>query len=506
MGDTILDANELITQSTTRTFYQPGGAGQPAYFFGVDSEYHFIDGANMPTNGDIAPVFVPDPRRARRWRLASRTFGPPELPTVDLVFLEKWGGIPRILTAPKCVFNLYEIHSSCADLSDFYRGWAGSYLLIYAGFLFSGPVDLGTRTSREGDDPLSNSASAMGTAIYPVGQLSFGEEAATDVVVEVIDAVYGSRISCGDCPIVNDGSDIIYAVTRANVGSPAAPGQLLYTLDGGATWTTATITGIGAAAEVRYIDLAGDILLVGTSTTALFYTRLNADTGAPTTWSSVTLPVAMNDVYVQSPGAIFFAADTGRVYRTTSITTAPTLIDSGATDNLLRISGDGEGTIVAVGANGRVYRSLNSGKTWASLTAPAATSLNAVVVRGARSLLVGGANGILYRTRNAGGTWETAYTTGGAIHDIVQPTPEVVWVSYAVSSIARLLTTLDGGQTWATNADTDRIINWPVFQRGGRLAVPQSDSPAINANHLTVCGLAASGADGILLNAAPTIV
>lgn len=503
----ILDDNELIKQGSTRALYQPGGPGQASYFYGLGTEYFFIDGGEIPTNGDINPIFVPDPRRGNRWRLVGRTIDPPDLASVDLIFMEKWGGIPRVLMAPKCSFNLYEVHSDCADLSDKYRGWdSNGYVLIYSLFQFSGAVDIGTRMSRDSNDPLMDSVSAKGVALYPAGALGFGEEAATNVVVEVIDVVYGQAITCGTCGMENDGSQVIYALTRSNVGSPAAPGQLVYSVDGGSTWTSASITGIGATAEPRYIDIAGSVLFVGTDATTLLYSRINPDTGIPGSWSTVTLPVAMRDVFVEAPNAIYFSADSGRVYKTTDIASVPTLIDSGATDNLLRITGDGSGTIVAVGAAGRVYRSLNNGSTWATLTAPANTSLNAVAVLGDNDIWVGGADGILYHTKNGGATWISAYTTGGTINDLVFATREILWLSYAASSIAHLVTSLDGGETFAIDSATSRILNWPVFQKAGRIAVPYLADPAVAANYVTIAGLAASGADGLLLSAAPTLL
>lgn len=506
MAGTILDESEIIKQLGTRTFYQPGGAGTPRYFFGLNTEYHFIDGGAIPTNGSIDPIYVPEPRRPDRYRLISRSLGAPDLPTVDLVFLESWGGIPRALTAPKCSFNLYEVHGRCADLSDFHRG-GEAYMLIYSGFKLQGTVDIGTRTAMDSDDPLKDTVSATGVAIYPAGAISFGEEATTDVVVEVIDVVYGGVVNCGNCGAANDGTQLIYAVTRANVGSPAAPGQVVYSLDGGITWNDASITGIGASAEPAYIDIAGGILFVGTNSTTLFWTSLNVDTGAPTTWNSVTLPVAMTDAYVQSAAAIYFCATAGRIYRTSDITIAPTLIDGNGTDNFSRISGINE-TIVAVGANGRVYRSTNNGTTWSTVTAPAATTLSAVAVLGAKELWVGGANGNLYHTVNAGATWITAALpqTAGVIFDILFATREVAYVAYQKTSVAFLITTLDGGNSWADNTGCFRIANWPTFQKAGRLAFPAAADIGIAVNYLMVAGLATSGTDGILISGAPTIL
>ena len=322
-----LDSNEIIKQSNTRTFYQPGGVGTKPLFFGIDTQYHYIDSASIPTNGSIDPVFVPDPRRPGRYRLVARSIGAPDLPTIGLTFNESWGGIPRVLMAPQCEFNMIEVHGRCSDLSDLYRGW-DSYAMIYSGFKFSGTADLGTRTAADSDEILKESIDATGIAAYPVGALSFGEEAASDVVVSVIGAVYGTDVQCADCGTANDGSQFIYAVTRANVGSPSAPGQVIYTLDGGTTWTTALITGIGVSAEVTHIDIAGSILFVTTNTTAMYYSVLNSETGAPTTWSSVTQPAAITDVYVQSPNAIYFVGGTGSIYKTDNITVAATAMST----------------------------------------------------------------------------------------------------------------------------------------------------------------------------------
>ena len=86
------------------------------------------------------------------------------------------------------------------------------------------------------------------------------------MVVEVIDVVYGTNVQCANCGNANDGSQFIYAVTRANVGSPAAPGQVIYTLDGGVTWTNSIVTGIGNTNQPTFIDIAGNVLFIAAGT------------------------------------------------------------------------------------------------------------------------------------------------------------------------------------------------------------------------------------------------
>ena len=500
-----LDANELLKQGNTRTFYQPGGPGTQAYFFGLDTEYHFLDSATIPTNGAIDPIFIPDPRQPGRYKLVGRKVSAPALPQIKIQFMEQWGGIPRILMAPKCEFNLYEVHGRCSDISDFNRGWEG-YMMIYSGFKFNDTVDMGSRSNPTSDEMLTDAATAVGIAAYPAGSLGFGEEAAADVVVEVIDSVYGTNVQCANCGNANDGSQFIYAVTRANVGSPAAPGQVIYTLDGGITWNTSTVTGIGTANQPTFIDIAGSVLFL-TAGTNLFYTVLDDYTGAPTTWQTIAMPAAMVDVYVQSPTSIWFVSSTS-IWKSGDVTIAPTLVDNASGATLHRITGVNS-VIVATGATGTVRYSNSNGTGWITATSPASTILHAVAVMDENTWFVGGNNGNVYKTTTKGASWSTlAFQNAGtgAISDIQIATREVVWIAQNISNVAYLVTTLDGGDSWINNASgSPRILNFPTFQQISRLAIPKYADPAIAANYLTIGGLATGGADGILLTAGPTI-
>lgn len=531
-----LDANELIKQGQTRTFYQPGGPGTGMYFFGLDTSYHFIDSAEMPSNGTIDPVYVPDPRRPNRYKLVARQVGAPDLPTVSLVFHEQWGGIPRALMAPKCEFNLYEVHSRCADLSDFYRGW-DSYVLIYSGFRFEAGIDLGTRTAADSDEGLTANIDAKGAAIYPVGALGFGEEAATAVATEVTDVVYGTSLTCGDCGVENDGSRFVYAVTKKETlaSSSGADLNVVYSVDGGANWT---ISAVDTAANLVpvFIDIAGSTLFVGVQSgspaadTKIYYATIEPLTGEITSsWSSITLSsVLLTDVWVKSARSIWFSSATsGGIYKTTDITTAPSLIDNGAGNVLNRIAGAND-TIVAVGgvsgSIGRVRYSNNGGATWTTINDTAIDSssgssiddwFTALAVLDDRTWYIGSDDSWLVYTKTAGLKWgkltlPNEGDTNYSISDIVFPTREVAWIAQNKTSATTagvLFTTIDGGNTIVKYDATSRIVNYPnasIF-KVNRIGVPYLAEPAVAANYLTLGGLGAS-TDGILVSAAPTIV
>jgi hypothetical protein len=530
-----LDANELIKQGQTRTFYQPGGPGTSMYFFGLDTSYHFIDSAEMPSNGTIDPVFVPDPRRPNRYKLVARQIGAPDLPTVSLVFHEQWGGIPRALMAPKCEFNLYEVHSRCADLSDFYRGW-DSYVLIYSGFRFEAGIDLGTRTAADSDEGLTANIDAKGAAIYPVGALGFGEEAATAVTTEVVDAVYGTSLTCGDCGVENDGSKFIYTIAKKfNVASASQNMDVVYSIDGGVSWTNSTVDNAANLLPV-FIDIAGSTLFVGVhsgSDTKIYYTNVEPLTGEITgTWASFTITsVKLTDVWVKSSRSIWFSSSTsGGIYKTTDITTTPTLIDNGVggSNVLNRIAGAND-VIVAVGgvsgSSGIVRYSSNGGATWTSITdATIDTSagdncsiddaFTALAVLDNTTWYIGSNDSYLVYTKTGGVKWKklTMPDEGSAsygISDIVFPTREVAWIAQNKTSATTagiLYTTIDGGNTIVKYNATSRIVNYPnaSISKINRFAVPYLAEPAVAANYLTVVGLAPS--DGIVLSAAPTIV
>ena len=524
-----LDANELIKQGQTRTFYQPGGPGTNMYFFGLDTSYHFIDSAEMPSNGTIDPVFVPDPRRPNRYKLVARQIGAPDLPTVSLVFHEQWGGIPRALMAPKCEFNLYEVHSRCADLSDFYRGW-DSYVLIYSGFRFESGIDLGTRTAADSDEGLTANIDAKGAAIYPVGALGFGEEAATEVAKEVVDVVYGTSITCGDCGVENDGSKFIYALQAADTNDI----KVSYSIDGGITWDTDTVASVASQVS-KFIDIAGSTLFVGvenSTDTRIYYRSIEPLTGefvAGSTWSYVVVSnVNLNDVWVKSSRSIWFAGDDGtdgKVYKTTDITTAPSLISTYTAKPLYRIAGAND-TVVACGGsatNGVITYSKNGGATWTNVIdtgtiagSVAMKAFKAISVLDDRVWYFGSDASYLLSTKTGGLTWALITMPNQnvatySISDIVFATREVAWIAENKSTSAQkgsLYTTIDGGNTIVKYNATSRIQNYPdtSIYSINRIGVPLLAEPAIAANYLTLGGLTTGGTDGVLVSAAPTIV
>jgi hypothetical protein len=384
-------------------------------------------------------------------------------------------------------------------------------VLLYSGALVTSR-DLGDRTQWDGDDAIEDSLSITLADVYPVGALSFGTNAEAQIDREVVDVVFGSSVQCGDCGPADDGTNRIYSVTKASgAGSPGLPAELQYSLDGGATWVEAAITGIGTNENPIGIDIAGDKLIVISHDAGVgggyYYATLNS-IGAPGAFTKVTTGFVAgkypNDLYVASPREVYFAADGGYIYKSTDVTGGVSVLSAGdaTTQNLIRIHGSDE-TIVATGAGMTVVKTANRGVTWGTTTtAPAATGNGtAVVVLDKNRSWVGTSSGRLFYTLDSGETWvEKGFSGSGAgtVYDIVFPTDDVGYVSHSTATpTARVFATWDGGADWS-NA-SPRILNMPTANRFNRLAAPRNVDSTTASNTVAAAGLSGGGTDGILL-------
>lgn len=513
---TDLNSNQIKLYRMVRHFWQKGGAGQAneLYLLGTpDAPIGWISGGGIPHNGSVDPVWSPNPAYPGQYLLRGRQKAPPELPQWDIQTQEYRSSIASVLGDLPCPITFYEVSGECESLADPDRGWEG-YVLVRADGIAQ-TTDAGTRGSGDTDTPLMDSTPFVGSRAYPVGSLVFGDEAAAVVVQEVIDGVYLPQQTCGDCGLVNDGTRFCYTVTRANVGSPSAAGQVVYTLDGWATNATNSITGIGVANAPNAIDIVGNRLFVLVSAgSQIFYTTINRDTGAPGTWAAVAAGAAYNDAFVRSAREVWLAGNAGVIGMTRDIAIAPTQIDTGAGAVVLnRIHGSGN-TIVAVGASGMIRASKNSGNSWATITlavtiagvlTTVTASLTGIACITEKRWWVVSAAGNAYVTENGGATWTLVPFTDsgtGACRDIVFTTPEVGYILHDASSTAWVQCTFNGGRTWAR--DGARVNNWPTFERGNRAVVPTANGPDTKSNTLVITGLYGVGGDGVIeLGVAP---
>jgi len=497
-----LTADEIITSKHKRAFIQYGGPrpDNELAYGGQNGQYMAIQGVTAHESGDIDPSYVPDPRWPGRYRLIGRKISPADLNEAEIIFFERHGAIPKQLTRVG-TFNVYEVAGRCRDLSDFLHGWE-DYVLIYSNALV-GEKDLGDRMAWDEDENIEDTLSVTLADIYPIGQLSFGEGAAQAVTTEVLDIAYGTLQSiCSD----DVGNERVYAVTK----SDTSPAGMVYSVDGGRTWQSAPIAGIGATENPVACAVVGGFVLILSRTAGAvdrggyYLATLNAN-GVPGAFTKVTSGFLAgsqpNDVYVAGPREVYFVADGGFIYQSTDVASGVRVLNAAnaTSANLLRIHGQDD-TLVAVGASGTVVMSTNRGRTWATtLAQPAAANIQAVAVLDEQRMWVGTATGSVFVTANGGASWMERQFGGTLtrIDDIVFATDEVGYVSAVSGTTARIFATWNGGADWTANAP--RIQNLPTFSRANRLAVPSDSDAATAANNVAVAGLGGGGTDGLLL-------
>jgi len=506
-----LTADEVITQQHKRAYLQWGGPrpNNPVHFAGQDGQYMAITGVSLPESGGIDPIWAPSDGNAKRYKLIGRMVTPADLASATMIFYEKHGILPRQLFK-QCPFSAYEVAGSCQDLSDLYNG-VTDYLLVYSMGIVTDKT-LGDRVTMDTDELIADELGITLSDIYPVGPLGFGYNAATMIDREVVDVVYGKREMCGNCGPENDGSKWIYAITKSSGGSPGLPAEVVYSTDGGDSWSQATITGMGATEDPVAIDVVGSRLVVVSATAGgatlggYYWADIDPDTGIPGTWTEVNngfvTGAEPRDIFVLSPREVYFCGDAGYIYKSSDITSGVTAINAGdaTSENLLRIDG-AEDVIVAVGANGAVIRSTNRGANFAATAdSPTTSQLQALEVFDQRRIWVGSVNGYVWYTLDGGKTWTQKGFSGegtGQVFDIVFATEEVGYMLHAnATPTARLFVTVDGGFTW-TNS-TWRIVNWPTFNYATRAAVPSSSDSAVNVNNVVIAGITSTD-DGVLL-------
>lgn len=505
-----MNLQDVIKQGNIRVSKQDGGArpNNPRKFAGLTGQHMAVQGVDIP-QGDREAINVMDPRRASKFVRVGSSTSAPDSPTATLMVQERSGlGIPFVWSDLSCSFNLYLNVGNCQDLTDPLKGWTMYALVVQNAFVTG--QDAGDLMGWEDDGVREHSLDIEFSSIFAIGKLMLGEGASSLASREVIDVTYGSILQCGDCGPQDNGAQRIYAVTTTSGGSPGLPAELIYSVNGGSAWSQVNITGFGAAEAPLAVDVVGGLLVV-LGDDAYFLAEISATTGIPGTFSEVTTGfVGANtprDVYALDSNNVYIVGDGGYIYKSTALRSGVSVISAGdaTANNLLRVHGDGNQTIVAVGASGTVVKSANGGRTWGTVTtAPSANSLQAVAVLDDMRYWVGDASGGLFYTADGGESWTTVVLESGVagIQDIVFLNDEVGYIAYTTAGpVARIASTWDGGVNWAlsTTAGGPRLNGMPVADRVNRIAVPHDTHPTIGANHVALAGLAGDGTDGVLI-------
>ena len=505
------NADEIVSQKHLRAWTQRGGPkpGNAVRYAGKNEEYLMIDAGDNPVRGGIKPAYVHDPNRRNAYRLIGSSVDTPDLPSAKITFRQKHGALSWVRGDLSCPINFYELAGMCNRPDSFLTGWS-DMITIYSQGLATDRSGA-NRTAFDSDDFAQDEVTFKFAAIYDVGALTFGSNADTTITRAVIDVCYGGGVECGACGPANNGAKWIYALQQSDGTSTAA--NVVYSTDGGSTWSASTITGLAAATLASAIDVAGNTLIVASSAdTAYYVTDINPRTGAPGAWTKITAGFVASsgptDIYVAGASEVYFTGLIGNIYKATNLYGGVSVVATPVSTDLNRIHGLDD-TIVVAGASNAIYISTNRGRTWAAPVASLTGTFQAVFVVDAYQYWIGNAAGTVSATQDGGQSWSTITMPGAAttaINDIVFATNEVAYVAGATgATTASLYATYNGGQDWVT-AGSVRLPVVGTYNKLARVAIPQSSDPMTVANRLAIGGTNGGGTDGILLTGAANIL
>lgn len=448
---------DLVHTDYSRVFLienRAGPANSPQY------EGLWMAGALSWAQGDVTTVRIPSPDAYGQFSIAGRIPGEPGNPSIPITarYTMDLSDLLR-LARNGCEHDLQIHMGKCKDPKDFNSGWEKILILEEArvtnyGTGALGALDPSGRAAINEDVPFS------GSDLYEVKQIRYSEQAKTAVYKEVLDVAVCDTKTCGLCGVVSDGCQIIFALTTTTAGSPGSSGQIVWSDDGGVTWSNSPISSMAANKNGNAIACVGNnLVVVSNEEEALHYAPIADILAGTETWIKVTTGFVAgkgpNAIWSASPTETWIVGDGGYIYFTSDPTSGVEVKDAGVvtTENLLSVHGTDDLHVSAVGANNAVLYTENGGSTWSSITGPSVgVQLNVIFMRSETEWWIGTNAGKLFYTVDTGDSFTEKTFPGsgsGIVHDIVFVTPSVGYLAHSnTTPSGRILRTISGGNSW----------------------------------------------------------
>lgn len=419
--------------------------------------------------GDITPVRIPDPKQYGRFVTVDKIKGQPGLPSTTLEFRTTRNASAMLaLTRKGCAIDL-QIHvGACKDPSDFDLGWEKIHVFEDADFTNYSTSELGAFDADQ-EIQVMETLDLTGQDYYEVTPLAFSGMAETQIVQEVLGVAICDSKTCGACGIPSDGCQRIFAVQSPVGASPGLTSELVFSIDGGSTWSEQNITSLPAnrAIAARGIACVGPYLVVVSNTDCSIHYALITDIllGTPG-WTRIATGLtcaagAPNAIFSLGRTQSWIVGDGGYIYGVTDVTSGAVVQSSGGvtSQNLKAIHGYDEQNLVAVGASNAIVLTRNGGTTWTLVTGPsgqAAVQANSVFMRTENEWLVGYNDGTVFYTIDGGANWSQKVVPGAltVIDKISFATRSVGYIAGHTATVGKILRTINGGNTWYALPET----------------------------------------------------
>ena len=227
-------------------------------------------------------------------------------------------------------------------------------------------------------------------------------------------------------------------------------GELLRTLDGGATWTRqqtrfgGPLAGVAASSASNvFVGAAGPTILRST----------DADTTGTYTVASQDAGTYTLSEMEQSPGdgrTILAVGGEGVIRRTTDGGSSWSMVSSGVSEPLFAVSWSSGTTAWAVGEGGRILRTTDSGATWTAQPSGVTVRLQDVAAVSTTVAYAVGEAGTIIKTTNGGASWNAL--ASGTTKNLTSVTTSGTNLVVAVGNQSAIIRSTDAGDSFSAIA------------------------------------------------------
>jgi len=402
----------------------------------------------------------------------------------------------------KCRVDIFALSGKCGNPQDFTEG--GEKWIYFpdgqiSGHGYEGFGAFGLDESKETNETIDMTAEEYYEFLY-LNQSAVGSSSTTREIMTV-DVYQGN--DCEDCP---NPCDRVLATMAGAAATPGTQPILLYSDNGGLTWSTNTISTLFSNETIEDGMVIGDqIVYVSNTSNSIHYTSIDLLYNGNNTWAEVTsgfvLAKGPNAIWSVDPRHTWIVGDGGYVYFGSNYKSGVTVKNAGVatTQKLNDVHAYNADNIVAVGDAAAVIFSNDAGETWTSVIGPpGGLNLGAIWMWSDDTWFVGegaGGNGKIWLTVNSGKTWAqvglpAAYVQIDKIRFISEAEGYILARTAGQSFVLRTITAgnewvvLPQGKTQSA-VDNDKLTDIDVCSK--------------YSNTVYAAGLGANGVAGIIL-------
>lgn len=400
----------------------------------------------------------------------------------------------------RCRVDIFALSGKCGNPQDFTEG-GEKWIYFPDGRISSHQFENFGAYGRDENNPTNDMIDMTSEDYWEYLYMRQDQIGSAVTVRELytVDTVPGD--TCEDCP---EPCDRVIVTMAGASATPGTQPSILYSDDGGETWSSQTISTLFSNENI--VDsgvIGGNFLVLSYTAKGIHWTQVDKIFTNSNQWSDMVTGFVIgknpNAMTIKDIGHIWIAADGGYIYFTSNFKTGVTVQDAGiaTTQNLNGIHAFDTKNVLAVGNSNAVIYTSSGGVTWESVTGPSVgINLSTCWMWNADVWFVGegaGGAGKVWLTTDHGLSWSevglpSAYSRIDKIEFISEAEG---YISARAGGQSYVLRTITAGNQWVVLPEGKK--GTPINNSYLRdLAVCSKTSNTVYA-----AGLASNGTSGI---------